>query len=108
MVQGLRLQNKQQTHLHTVITYTAVGAARRPVELAGLTPLHLHLRPIHLYHPVEWLTEIILLIRLFCVCVRAYVCAYVRVCVHVCVCVCVCICVCVCVCVCVHVRVCCV
>ena len=39
-----------------------MGASRWSVELAGLTPLHLHLYSVDLNHTIERLSEIILLV----------------------------------------------
>jgi len=49
-------------HLHTVVADAAVGAARRPVEAAGRTPLHAHLNALDLHRLVERSSEVVLLV----------------------------------------------
>lgn len=50
------------THLHTVVTDAAVGAARRPVETAGGAPLHAHLDALDLHCFVQGSSEVILFV----------------------------------------------
>lgn len=50
------------THLHAVVTDTAVGAARRPVEVTGGAPLHPDLNALDLHILVERRSEIIVLV----------------------------------------------
>lgn len=59
-------------YLNTVITETAVRAARWPIELAGITPLHLDMYPIYINCSVQRLSEVIFIICMLCsdVCVR--------------------------------------
>lgn len=64
-------------YLNTVITETAVGAARWAIELARITPLHLDVYPIHINCSVQRLSEVVFIICMLCS----------EVCVHVCVCV---------------------
>lgn len=46
-------------HLHTVVADAAVGAARRPVEAAGGTPLHAHLDALDLHGFVKGRPEVV-------------------------------------------------
>lgn len=50
------------THLHAVVTDTAVGAAWRPVEVTGGAPLHPDLNALDLHVLVERRSEIIVLV----------------------------------------------
>lgn len=53
------LNVKSQTHLNTVVADRTVGAAWRPVEAAGWTPLHPDLDPSDLHRLVQRSTEIV-------------------------------------------------
>ena len=59
---GYCSQLVRMSHLDTVVTDATVGASWRTVELACLTPLHLHLDTIDINDLVKWLTKIIFLI----------------------------------------------
>ena len=59
---GCCSQLVRMSHLDTVVTDATVGASWRTVELACLTPLHLHLDTIDINDLVKWLTKIIFLI----------------------------------------------
>lgn len=50
------------TDLHTVVAHAAVGAARRPVEVAGGAPLHPHLDALHVHVLVERRPELVVLV----------------------------------------------
>lgn len=63
-IQTVHMKNKwvnvkSQTHLNTVVTDRTVGAAWRPVEAAGWTPLHPDLDPSDLHRLVQWSAEIV-------------------------------------------------
>lgn len=53
------LNVKSLTHLDTVVADRTVGAAWRPVEAAGWTPLHPDLDPSDLHRLVQWSTEVV-------------------------------------------------
>lgn len=50
------------TDLHTVVAHAAVGAARRPVEMAGGAPFHPHLDALHVHVLVERRPELLVLV----------------------------------------------
>ena len=53
-------------YLDAVVTETAVGAARRPVEFARLAPFHSHLNLVDLRHLVQRLPKVVLFVRMLC------------------------------------------
>ena len=57
-----------ETHLYAVVTDTAVGAARRPVELARGAPLHAHRDAADLHVLVEWHPEVVVAVLVGCRC----------------------------------------
>lgn len=51
-----------------MVTDAAVGAARRPVEVTGGTPLHAHLDALHVHVLVERRAELVVLVLVLVCC----------------------------------------